>query len=322
MKEKIPKPVTEEEVEKTVIPALKKWIDESGIRRVLEKNGVKDYVFVLVGGSGFGYAVKGTSDTDLMLVYDGFKKKYGWDEYVRMHLKIREYNRGRALPRERNPLKAAIKKAARHVIPSLKRKVREEDIDKIVSMLDKEEEIDKVKLEKDLAESLKMARSFDQYDNTVLYYDTASYHEKLPDAFVNAKERLATAGLQFGQIMVRRIPHLNDIIKSAKNNELVLSWAKNIDTLHPGHLSVYLAETLFVLKKGKLVFEREKGLIKKMRIFVISLRRTQPMIRYIKDYCNLREFEIFGKKFGHRGGAEGKRAEAIVKQLAKIMMED
>jgi len=317
-----PEPVTEEEVEKIVVPALVKWIDESGIRRILEKNGVRDYVFVLVGGSGFGYAVKGTSDTDLMLVYDGFKKKYSWDEYVRMHLKIREYNRGGALPRERNPVKAAIKKAAQHVVPSLKGRVTEEEVDKIVSMLGKEEEIDRVSLEKDLAELLKMARSFDQYENTVLYYDTAAYHEKLPEAFIKAKEKLATAGLHFGQVMVRRSPHLKDIISSSKNNELVLSWAGDTDRLHPGYLNVYLAETLFVLKKGKLVFERENGLAKKMRVFVISLRRTQPMVRYIKDYCNIREFQIWGKKFGHRGGAEGKRAEAIVRQLAKIMMEE
>lgn len=61
-----PTPLSQDEIE-GIVGVLRKWIDESGIEHLIKKK-IKDYAFILIGSSAFGYAAKGKSDVDLLLI--------------------------------------------------------------------------------------------------------------------------------------------------------------------------------------------------------------------------------------------------------------
>ncbi len=88
--------VSEKDIEKIVVPALRDWVKASGIQRFLGQSGVKDCVFLIVGGAGCDYAKGGKSDVDLMLIFDPCEKRGSIDDFKRLHARMQGYVKEKA----------------------------------------------------------------------------------------------------------------------------------------------------------------------------------------------------------------------------------
>jgi len=288
---KRPEPVNEKEVEAEVIPALREWIKESGILGVLNKHGIKNYLFLLVGGCGFGYASRGC-DTDLMLIYNGYEKKYKLKEYERMHGILHDWHFA--------PMGRTEEEGERV------RKSLETKDTAVRSLLCKEKEVvGFVNLASELCNTLKMSRIPDEYGNLALYYPTSKHPDPmLPEPAVRVNEALQKTGVHFGEVFLRPLPHFKDvalrrgIFKTASNDKGEL-WENRVDE--------ELAETLFLLKGGlslkwvrqpvKVVYAPGKNVQNDFIRFLVSLINVDFSCKFAERYAGLRYFENYVKKW-------------------------
>ncbi len=288
---KKPEPINEKTVDTKAIPALREWIKESGILGVLKKHGIKKYLFLLVGGCGFGYATKGC-DTDLLLIYNGYEPKYALKEYERMHGILHDWYFAQI---------GRTEEEGERVRKSLEKKEIA-----VRSLLCKEKElVGFVPLAIELCNTLKMSRIPDEYGNLALYYPTSNpLDPELPEPALRVNETLKETGLHFGEVFLRPLHHYKDvtlrrgIFKTASSDKSEL-WENRVDE--------ELAETLFLLNGElsldwarlpvKVVFAPDKNVQENFIRFLVSLINIDFSCKFAERYAGLRYFENYVKRW-------------------------
>jgi len=274
--------VTEKEIASVVVPALRDWVKDSGILAFLKEKGVKNYTFLLIGGAGYGYAKRKKSDTDIMLVYDPFDKKAGLDDYKRLHARIHDYvkEKAKTLDRELD------QKREEHLIREGEAAVREkeraeasadEGLEKerarLISSLEKANEVIELT---SLSDSLCSSIGISKRVASILEYKKGEGGI----ALANANERLAKSGLHFGQLFLRPLWQKRDTLMRLKEAGTIPAYTEGLET---GYVWL-LPETLFILKKGRLVLSSEKAMLDKFILFITLLIKMSFLCGFTKRY--------------------------------------
>lgn len=271
--------VSEEDIENTIMPAMGDWINESGILRILKKTRIRNYAFLLVGSTAYGYAIK-KSDTDLLLIYERYEEKYNLDDYKRIHERLHktycEARAGEVLDAERA------------------KKTLCEKTNKLILPLGNEKELT---TEDEFAEKLSQFLGMELSIAGRLDYRLCYYTNQTEKPCAHANETLSAIGLRFGNLFLRSVPHISDLTGAGG----VTGWRKSEYQRHPLVMDERLADTLFVLKEGKVVFAPSSDVVNSFRDFLVSLTKVYLGCEIVRSYCDRRKIEIRIKKWERTG---------------------
>ena len=278
----MPKIVTEKEVNSIVVPALRDWVKESGILKSLKERGIRNYAFLLIGGAGYGYAKRKKSDTDIMLVYDPFEQRGSLDDYKRLHARIHGYVKEKAKNLDKELDEKREKRLIQEGSAAVREKEREEaraddELEKerarLISSLEKASETIGLT---SLSDSLCSSIGISKRATSILEYKKGEGGI----ALANANERLAETGLHFGQLFLRPLWMKKDTVMRIREAGTIPAYTEGLET---GYVWL-LPETLFILKKGRLVLSSEKAMLDKFILFITLLIKMSFLCGFTKRY--------------------------------------
>jgi len=315
--------LSETEIRKTVIPALREWIKESGILRVLEGFGIKNYVFLLTGSTAYGHGLKGLSDADLVLIYDGYERKLSVDDFKRVHVRIHEHIKQKdngSLGKERNKLCLSLKKERMLVSPSGSIKKPSDFIIKMMASLK-------------MFEIAIDALAYEGYKEGYTREDVCeefSIDDRYPQAWTNVNDKLSRIGLRFGELFIRSLLDNDTLLKRLQLANIkqgpILSEHYPDGFLPTGQrlyeiswIDKRIIDNLYLLKRGKFVFSYKKDTQEKFILFAALMLKICFLCEYARGHFRFEDARSEIKRLIRSGDPNAvETAKLLIEEISKL----